>query len=335
MKGKRVLFYSSIKEKELFNIQRFYRTDIQILEDLGYTVILSNRIADSLCFWKYDFVFAYFYRYSFFVALIAKFFGKNSYFTGGIDALDKNLVSTKGYLIQRLFFKLCYLLSKRCIIVSKTDKANVNEIVDDEKLAFSEHSIDTVRFSCDLDKKEDLMTTIVWQGSVSNVRRKGVDIALRLYAMILQKPQYSSYEFVIIGKNGEGTAYLKNLVKELGIENKVIFTGSVSEEDKIEYLKRSKYYFQLSLFEGFGVASLEALCAKNIVIHSGKGGLSNSVYDKSVLINIDQPLENMYKELCDKLLTCSDSSLVSASELVCKQYDDSRRREDFSKIIDE
>ena len=56
--------------------------------------------------------------------------------------------------------------------------------------------------------------------------------------------------------------------------------GEVSEEDKINLLKRSKYYFQLSLYEGFGLAALEALCADNILIHSGKGGLANSIYSQ-------------------------------------------------------
>ena len=64
---KRILFYSSVQDKKLFYIQQFYRIDIEILENLGYQVLLSNKISDAWKFWKYDFVFAYFYRYAFFV----------------------------------------------------------------------------------------------------------------------------------------------------------------------------------------------------------------------------------------------------------------------------
>ena len=81
---KRLLFYSSVKSLELFKTQKFYQIDIALLEDLGYDVWLSNRIFDSLLFWKYDILFSYFYRYSFFTALFAKCFGKKTYFTGGI-----------------------------------------------------------------------------------------------------------------------------------------------------------------------------------------------------------------------------------------------------------
>lgn len=35
-----VLFYSSVQEKKMFYIQGFYKTDISILQDLGYSVLL-------------------------------------------------------------------------------------------------------------------------------------------------------------------------------------------------------------------------------------------------------------------------------------------------------
>ena len=52
---KRILFYSSVGSLELFKTQKFYQIDIALLGDLGYDVSLSNRILDSLLFWKYDF----------------------------------------------------------------------------------------------------------------------------------------------------------------------------------------------------------------------------------------------------------------------------------------
>ena len=106
---KRLLFYSSVKSLELFKTQKFYQIDIALLEDLGYDVWLSNRIFDSLLFWKYDILFSYFYRYSFFTALFAKCFGKKTYFTGGIDPLDANYASPFSYRIQVLFLSLIHI----------------------------------------------------------------------------------------------------------------------------------------------------------------------------------------------------------------------------------
>ena len=333
IKKKHVLFYSSVKTKELFNIQRFYKTDIQILENLGYGVILSNRIIDACKFWRYDFVFAYFYRYSLFVAIIAKLFGKNTYFTGGIDNLDRNLVSAREYIIQKYLFGFCYYFSKSCIIVSKTDRENVRRILNGRKLSYSEHTIDTKQFDCELSYKQKFCTTIVWQATVANVERKGVDTTLRLFAMLHQFPQYKDYKLFIIGKKGEGTLYLQKLVSELEIEDAVVFTDSITEEEKIDYLKKSRLYFQLSKFEGFGVAAIEALCAKNIVIHSGRGGLSNPIYNDGIFVNIDQTIEQMYNVLKKDLETFEEAKLEAAHQNVCKYYDNERRKEDFSRII--
>ena len=332
---KRVLFYSSVRDKELFYIQRFYQVDISILDGLGYEVILSNQIGDAWKFWKYDFVLAYFYRYAFFPALIARLFGKNTYFTGGIDALDKNLVSERDYSIQKWFFKLCYWVSKSCIIVSKTDDVNVREIVKGEKLSYSEHTIETKPFKCGLSQKENLFVTIGWQATVANVKRKGMDTSIRLFAELNKLPEYKEAKLFILGKAGDGTKYLEDIVKELGMEGRVVFTGSVSEEQKVDFLKRSKHYLQLSIFEGFGVAALEALCAKCIVIHSGKGGLSNPIYNNGILLDIDKAIDSMSEELKAKLASFDAEKLENGCREVCARYDNERRKDDFKRIITE
>lgn len=337
MENKRVLFYSSVRSKELFNIQQFYRIDINILKEMGNNVILSNSVCDAFKFWKYDYVFAYFYKLSLFVALIAKLFGRNTYFTGGIDALEKTLVSENEYKIQKLCFKICHFLSKKCIIVSKTDECNVKAIVNQNsnKLVYSEHTIDTHSFRCSIEGKANYCSTIVWQGTVGNVQRKGVDTALKLFAKLKQVPHFRDYKFFIIGLTGDGTQYLKNLVEELCIENDVIFTDSVSEEDKSDYLKKSKIYFQLSHYEGFGVAALEALCAKNIVVHSGNGGLGNPIYKRGILLDINKPIDSMFNDLIRDLNTYDQSSLDDIYNTIAVNYDNPRRKSDFLKIINE
>ena len=158
---KRVLFYSSVKSIELLKTQKFYQIDIALLEDLGYEVLLSHKILDSLLFWKYDILFSYFYKYSFFAALLAKCFWKKTYFTGGVDALDANYASTRKYRIQVLFFKLCYWVANSCIVVSQSDLKNITQILSSKKkLSYSEHAIDTKLFFSDT-HKDKLFTTVV------------------------------------------------------------------------------------------------------------------------------------------------------------------------------
>lgn len=334
---KKVLFYSSVSSKELFYTQKFYSIDISILEDLGCKIILSNRIKDTLLFWKYDFVFAYFYRKSFFVALLAAFFGKNAYLTGGIDDLDEVYASKKRYMIQKIFFKLCYWAAKACIIVSETDRENINKFLQrKDKLAYSEHTIDIKQFlNSDATVKENLFTSIVWMGNEDNVKRKGIDTALQVFSLLHEKKQYSDYKFIIVGKKGRGTTYIESLIEKYGLKDDVVLTDEISEDAKVKLLKRSKYYFQLSIYEGFGLAALEALAARNIVIHSAKGGLSNPVFSSGIYFNIDNDLGKETDCLLKKLSKYDEKQLNVVANYISWYYDNKRRKEDFRKIITE
>lgn len=331
---KRVLFYSSVTNKELFNIQQFYKIDISLLEQMGYEVILSNSIYDALKFWKYDFVFAYFYRFAFFVALIAFLFRKPIYFTGGIDKLDPHWATPKEIKIQQLFFYLCYTLATKCIIVSKTDLDNVMKFMKSNvsKLCFSEHTISVEMYS-NIDKdKEDIFVTILWQGD-GNIYRKGVDIALKIYSRIITDGLFPNSRFVIIGKKDKGTPILEKIVSDLGLETRVVFTDAIGELDKVNYLKQSRFYFQISKYEGFGLAPLEALCAKNIVIHSGRGGLSNPVYNYGILFDRDANFEQEYKKLLEKMNKYDNAKLNIVHSIIKEQYCHERRLNDFKNII--
>ena len=327
---KRILFYSSVCSLELFKTQKFYQIDIALLGDLGYDVSLSNRILDSLLFWKYDILFSYFYRYSFFAALFAKCLGKKTYFTGGIDSLDADYVSTRSYRIQVLFFKLCYWISNSCIVVSQSDLKNIVKCLSSrKKLSYSEHAIDTRLFISDI-PKENLFTSIVWMGNEGNVRRKGVDKALQVFAELKKIPAFADYRFIIIGRKGEGVAFIQSIINKYGLNDSIELIGEVSEEEKIAFLKRSKYYFQLSLYEGFGLAALEALCASNILIHSGKGGLANPIYKEQLVFNIDNDFDSEFSQLISKLT--SFVPITSNDELL-DYYNIQRRKEDFKAII--
>ena len=327
---KRILFYSSVNSLELFKTQKFYQIDISILKDLGYDVLLSNRIFDSLLFWKYDILFSYFYRYSFFAALLAKCFGKKTYFTGGIDSLDSDYASAFNYKIQALFFKLCYWVADSCIIVSQSDLKNIFKVSSlKKKLSYSEHVINTKLFIADV-PKEKIFTSIVWMGDEGNVVRKGVDKALQIFAELKKIPEFVDYRFVIIGRKGEGEVLVRSIIDKYNLKGSVELKGEVSEEDKINLLKQSKYYYQLSLYEGFGLAALEALCANNMIIHSGKGGLANPIYKEQLLFDIDNDFDSELLKLVNKLACFTP---ITSYDNLLEYYDIQRRKDDFEAII--
>ena len=330
---RRVLFYSSVKNMESFQTQKFYQIDLEILRNIGFDVILTNKTLIFFSFWKYDLSFIYFYRKGLLVAIISKIFNKKVYFTGGIDDLNRGTTYLKKYLTQKYFFKFCNLFSDRSILVSKSDQQNVSEIYSNnlpKNIELSFHTINTDSFFLsDLSLKESIFTTIVWMESKENVIRKGVDNALFLFKKITEKESFSNSRFYIIGKTGAGTEYLKELCVDLNILDKVIFTGIIDESEKINYLKISKYYFQLSIFEGFGIAALEALAAKNIVIHSARGGLKDTIKNFGVIVDLEKPLKTQFDYLYSQLSSFNNDILISAYEDINKCYSISTRKKYF------
>jgi glycosyltransferase involved in cell wall biosynthesis len=267
----------------MFSIQRFYSIDIEILLNIGYNVKLSNSIFDFLKFWEYDLVFIYFYRIGLLGAFIATLFNKKTYFTGGVDFLERNYAKGVSFFIQKILFKACNCFSTRNFIVSTSDLANIKSIFRKEfdNYIFCPHVIDFLPI-CNFSKNK-IITTVVWMGNDENVYRKGILNAINLFKSIHNiDPEYKMY---IIGYKGKGAEKVEKYILEKGLSNFVFLTGSINEVDKIKLLQSSIAYFQLSVFEGFGIAAIEALALGNIVVHTGKGGLKDGISEFGIKLN--------------------------------------------------
>jgi len=296
-KERRILFYSSVNHKDLFVVTGFYSTDISILQNLGFKVTLSNSFKDFFKFWQYDIAFIYFWTKGLVPAFISKIFNKKVIFTGGIDNIDREFNKSElRYKIRKNIFRLCTLFSNANIIVSMSDLKNIKKTgYKIKNLYLLPHVIDFERYAYDNTPKKNIISTVVWMENKGNVTRKGVDKLLYVFREYLNLKQDLTIQ--IIGTIGEGTDYLRSIAKELNIENRIIFTGRINEENKIKYLKESKYYFQLSEYEGFGIAAIEALASGNIVIHSGKGGLADTIGSFGIIVENVEDYKNIALKL--------------------------------------
>lgn len=332
---KTILFYSSVKSKKMFSIQKFYKTDISILKDLGYRVSLSNSMFDYLLFWKYDIAFIYFYRYGLIPAIISKFFRKKVVITGGIDFLDKDYAKKKAYLIQKLFFRLCIIFSDKNIIVSNADLKNIKTFkpkLDQNKFPISFHVIEYDKFVIDnVNKKEKIITTIAWMGNVENVTRKGIDKAIFLFKEIHDLD--NDFRMLIIGPQGKGSDFIREIIRENQLDNLITLTGAVSEEDKISILKRSLIYAQLSIYEGFGIAAVEALASGNIVVHTNVGGLTDGIANNGLIAAKD--LKSTVRQIFSLLDNDKEYQMFLNNGLshVSENFRYEKRLEDFKKIF--
>jgi glycogen(starch) synthase len=105
------------------------------------------------------------------------------------------------------------------------------------------------------------------------VYEKGAHVLINAIPKILEKV---NAKFVIVG-SGYMKEQLSNIVRSMGLEHKVLFTGFVDEETLLKLQKCADVSVVPSLFEPFGIVALEAMAAKSPVVVSDTGGLSEIV----------------------------------------------------------
>lgn len=153
------------------------------------------------------------------------------------------------------------------------------------------------------------------------VHVKGVDVFIRIAAETLKHTDAA--RFVIIGE-GEDEPMLKDLAKELGVEDKIYFLGFVKEV--YDFLNFVDVNMLTSLSEGFPYSILEGAKAKKATVASAVGGIPLLIRDG----------ENGYlfesgdaKGCAEKLLDLIEhrEKLAEMGELI---YNDARA--DFSNV---
>ena len=84
--------------------------------------------------------------------------------------------------------------------------------------------------------------------------------------------------FAILG-TGPDEGMLKELARELGVEDRVTFVGFVDHSELPKYLKASDIFIRPSLSEGFGSSFAEAMAAELPVIATQEGGIADFLFD--------------------------------------------------------
>ena len=111
----------------------------------------------------------------------------------------------------------------------------------------------------------------------SLTQKKGVDRLLRAFAKSFSNQE--TVKLVIVGE-GSQRAELETLSTDLGIENKVEFTGLLSRQDVREVMWKSNALVSSSHVETFGVTLIEAMSTGLPVIATNSGGPAEFINDQ-------------------------------------------------------
>ncbi len=121
------------------------------------------------------------------------------------------------------------------------------------------------------------------------VDRKGHDIVIR--AMALLKDSHPNLRYLVAGGwalNSSREEFLRALVRELGLEDRVVFTGFVNEADLADVYRLGDLFVmpgremkEKGWVEGFGISYLEAAACGVPIVATRTGGVAEAVTEEN------------------------------------------------------
>lgn len=116
--------------------------------------------------------------------------------------------------------------------------------------------------------------TILYVGRIR--RYKSVDVVVRAMPGVIAR--IPGARLAVVG-SGDHTPALRSLAERLGIADSVVFTGFVTEEEKVDWMRRSHVIVNPSPKEGWGLTNIEANACGTPAVASDADGLRDSVRD--------------------------------------------------------
>lgn len=118
--------------------------------------------------------------------------------------------------------------------------------------------------------------------------RKNVAGIIRAFALFVETN--ATHDLLIAGKqDGAYAESLRQLARELGVEQRVRFLGYVTDAQLAYLYDKAQALVFASFLEGFGMPVLEAMSAGLPVITSHRGALAEVAGDAAILVNPERP----------------------------------------------
>jgi len=217
--------------------------------------------------------------------------------------------------IKRCYFRLFIMLSSIFVDRVITDsKSTLDDFL--KKFYMDKNKTSVVHLG-----KSDVFNSNLLSSRIDFVKQKnGINKEYFLYlgtieprknikSIILSFNEYlkinKSFQLVIAGKKGWFFNDVFDLVEGLQLQEYVIFTGFVNEQDKPYLISGAKIFIYLSLYEGFGIPVLEAMACGIPTITSNISSLPEVAGDAALLVNplsVDEIYHGIKRLLSDKEL---------------------------------
>jgi phosphatidyl-myo-inositol dimannoside synthase len=110
----------------------------------------------------------------------------------------------------------------------------------------------------------------------STERYKGFDQVIELMPKLLER--FPSLKYLVVGE-GDDRSRLEAKARALGVSGQVVFTGRISESEKVAHYSLADVYVMPSTGEGFGIVLVEAAACGVPVVGSQSDGSRETLLD--------------------------------------------------------
>jgi glycosyltransferase involved in cell wall biosynthesis len=309
----------------------FYRQDIEILRSSGHEVDIVTNLSGAVS--GFDLLVVWWWNYLWMWGPVARLCGIPAIVTGVYDLQAFPSLSKGKRLLKRWgtrFGNLHIFINQE-----EFEKVPTETHILPERARYSPLVVDANVYK-PAGPRSLLPFTILnvcWQ-RMTNLRRKMVFELLEAFAQFSVEEREA--RLVLAGPPEDGGTVLKRRCQELGIEARVEFPGEISLEHKVLLLQNCSLYVQVSKYEGFGLATAEALACGAPVLVSRVGAVPEVIGDCGSYVSsldVEGILNGIRSVHADY-----QGALKKAEqgvERVQRLFSVDRRREDLRRFIDE
>lgn len=198
------------------------------------------------------------------IVFIPHLFGKTIY------EETNPLIATYVYLLEKPVSKV-YKNNKFIVISESTKNELIKRGINEENIKVVFPGISKSYYPTFEKSKRPL---ILYLGRMKKYKR--IDYVLKVFKKVSEK--IKDAEFYLIGE-GDYRKKLEEIAKDMGIYEKIKFTGFIPEEEKVKFLQRGWVIINTSPKEGWGMVNTEAQRCGTPCITFDSPGLKETVKD--------------------------------------------------------
>lgn len=330
----RVCFFARVATPEILETIEFYAQDIQALRDLGHEVAVVHRLGRVPL--NCDLYFICWWTWALEPLVKARLRGRPTIIVGAFNYRTlEGITDGAGYTTRPWWQRWCIRYAVKSatanVFPSRFELDQVVEAFSVRNVHYIPWAVDADLYSPDDSCRDRFLLNVAHSGIFSG-RRKCLREIVEAFALVRQ--QHPDVRLIMAGRPGDFLPTMVETAKRLSITDFVEFRGEVSLTEKIELMRRCAVYLQPTLFEGFGLATAEAMACGAPIITSPVGAVPEVAGDAAIMVDGQNP-----RAIADATIRLLDDPVYanqlgrSARARIVETFTHERRRTELAAVI--